>query len=168
MLLPIPPPTHAPVGGGGVGGIVIAVPVEVAVEVVQHDARLHPSPAFLGVDLQQLVHVLTEVQHQAGVDALTCQARATAPGQDGDPVLGGHLNGGLHVVGIAGNHDTDGFHLVDAGIGAVEDSREVVETYVTRDALLQLLLEFSGVGLLRYGSCSHRVPPGTRWLWGRM
>ena len=49
---------------GWVRGIVIAVGVELAVEVVQYDAGLDPCPPFLGVHLQQLVHVLAEVEHQ--------------------------------------------------------------------------------------------------------
>ena len=128
------------VGGGGVGGVVVAVGVKLAVQVVEDDSRLDPCPALLGVDLQNLIHVLAEVQHQAGVDTLASEAGATAAWQDGDAVLGGDFNRSLHVVGIAGNHDTDGLHLVDGGVGAVEDPREVVETHVAGDASLQLLL----------------------------
>ena len=125
----------------------IAVGVELPVEVVQHDARLDPCPPFLGVHLQELVHVLAEVEHQAGVHALTGKAGATAAGEDGDAVLGGDFDGGLHVVGVAWDNHADGLHLVDAGIGAVEDAREVVEPHIASNALLEFVLECCGIGV---------------------
>ena len=106
--------------------------------------RAHPSSAFTS---KQLVHVLAEVEHQAGVDALTGKAGATAAGEDGDAVLGGDFDGGLHVVGVAGNYHADRLHLVDGGIGAVEDAREVVEPHIASDALLEFVLECRGIGV---------------------
>ena len=51
-------------------------------QVVEHDARLDPRPAFLGVDLQHAVEVLRAVQHDRDVAALPGEAscRRRGPG----------------------------------------------------------------------------------------
>ena len=53
-----------PVGGGQLGGKEEAVRAERGVELVLHHAGLGTHPAFLGVDLQNAVHVPRQVHHQ--------------------------------------------------------------------------------------------------------
>src|SRR5579884_4448433 len=46
-------------------------------EMVQNDSRLHSGRAALGVDLQNLSHVLREIEDDRNVAALSSQRRAT-------------------------------------------------------------------------------------------
>ena len=113
---------------------------ELTVQLVQHDARLDPGPAFLPVDLDDLVQVLAEISDYGVVDRLARQAGAAGPGQHGHAVVAGHLHYSQNVVFVPGNHHTHRLHLVDAGIGAVEHSGKWVEAHLAGDALPQHLL----------------------------
>ena len=50
-----------PAGGGGVRGIHQPIGQQLTVQIIQHDARLDPSPLLFFVDLYDLVQVLAEV-----------------------------------------------------------------------------------------------------------
>ena len=69
-----------------------------------------------------------------------------APRQDGDALPVGEFDDGYDVVGITGRYDTDGLHLVDAGVGAVEGAGEIVEADFAGDASFELGGEVSGEG----------------------
>ena len=53
-----------PVGGGQLGGEEEAMRAKRGVELVLHHAGLGTHPAFLGIDLQNAVHVPRQVHHQ--------------------------------------------------------------------------------------------------------
>ncbi len=59
------------------------------VELIEHHARLHAGRAGLRVQLDDLVHVLAEVQHDARADRLPGEARAAAARDERDAGLGG-------------------------------------------------------------------------------
>ena len=134
---------HAgPIGRGGVGGILEAVSRQVTVQRVENNARLHLDPAFFAVKLHHLVHVFAEVHDDAVVDGLTGKTGTTAAGQHGYAIVPGDFHDGQDVFGIAGNDHAHGFHLVDAGIGAVEDPGEGVETHLAGHSFAQLFGQF--------------------------
>ena len=87
-----------------------------------------------------------EVEDDGVVDGLSGEAGAGAPGQDGDALPVGELDDGYDVVGITGRYDTDGLHLVDAGVGAVEGAGEIVEADFAGDASFEFGGEVSGEG----------------------
>ena len=115
-----------------------------AVEGVEDYAGLDTGPTFVGIDLDEGVHVLGEVEDNGVVDGLTGEAGAAAAGEDGDAGAAGDVDGGEDVVLVAGDDDADGFHLVDAGVGAVEDLREGVEADFAFDQLAEFLFQGAG------------------------
>ena len=90
-----------PVAGGDVGAEHQAEGFQVGVELVEDDAGLDPDEAAVAVDDADAVEVLGNVQHNAGADGLTGEARGRASGDDGDAQIGG-----------------DADHLGDIGRGA--------------------------------------------------
>ena len=58
------------IAAGGIGAELQAMRAQGSVQAVEHDARLHAHPAFLGVELQDLVHVAREVHDQRFADDL--------------------------------------------------------------------------------------------------
>ena len=109
-------------------------------------AGLHPCPTFVRVNLKEGVHVLGEVENYGVVDGLTGQAGSASPRQYGDAASTSHVNGREHVVPAPGDDDAHGFHLVDAGVGAVEHLGEGIEAHFAFDQLAQLLLQGLGLG----------------------
>ena len=116
------------VGRGGIGRVLQAVGAHLAGELVQDDAGLNASPLLFGVDLEDVVEVLAEVHDDGVVDGLAGQAGAAGAGQHGNALAGGELDDGLHVGSRAGNDNAHGLHLVDAGVGAVEQAGMRVKT----------------------------------------
>jgi hypothetical protein len=114
---------------------------DVMIQVVLHEPRLHAHPELLGVDLEHLVHVAREVEDEGVVDGLARQRRAAAPRQDRDLVLGGDLDRGAHVVGVARDHHADRLHLVHRGVGRVEETGGGVEPDVAADRLAEFAFE---------------------------
>src|SRR4051812_8738822 len=65
---------------------------------VEDQARLNARELFLLVDLENLVHVLAEVEHDRDVATLPCQACAASASEDGRADLATSGNGGDHVL----------------------------------------------------------------------
>ena len=60
-------------------------------------------PTFVGIDLQESVHVLGEVEDNGVIDGLTGETGAAAAGEDGYAEYGaGDVDGGEDVVLVAG------------------------------------------------------------------
>ena len=131
---------HArPVGGGGVGSVLQPVGTHLAGELIQDDAGLDAGPLLLGVHLQDVVQVLAEVHDDGVVDGLAGEAGAAGAGKHRDAFAGGEFHHGLHVGSRARNHHADRFHLVDAGVGAVEQAGMRIEADLAVHAAAQFV-----------------------------
>ena len=102
-----------------------------AVQVVQHDARLDPGPLLLLIDLDDLVQVLAEIGDDGVVHRLPGQAGPAGAGQHRHAALLGYFDHGQDVFHVPGDHHAHRLHLVDAGVGAVEHTGERVELHFT-------------------------------------
>ena len=110
------------VGGGRIRRILEAVGGDLTGQLFKDDAGLDARPLFLGIHLKDVVEVLAEVEDDGVVDGLAGQAGAAGTGQHGDALARAELHDGLDIRGVARDHDAHGFHLVDAGVGAVEQA----------------------------------------------
>jgi hypothetical protein len=103
------------------------VPLQLPVELVEHDARLDHADAGLFVDRQQLVAVLRPVDHDRLVAALPGQAGAAAPGERGHGQLAADRDRGDARSDGARDHDPDR-HLPEVGrVGRVGAAASRVE-----------------------------------------
>jgi hypothetical protein len=64
---------------------------------------------------RQVGHERGEIEHNAGGQTLTGEARAGATGDDGYLVLGGKENGTNDVIGVGGLDDEGGDDAINAG-----------------------------------------------------
>ncbi len=87
----------------------------------EHRAGLDGRRTGVRVDLQHLVHVPGEVQHQAGADGVAGDGGAAAARGDPDPVGRGdrHGGGGLLGLGVPGFDDRGRHDPVDRRVGGV-------------------------------------------------
>ena len=138
-------PKHAAdsclVGAGWIRSIHQIVLVQSIVDLAQRDARLNAHGVGLRVDREDLIHVAGEVKHQGVPYSLPSQAAAPAARQDRNSVPGGDLNRSSNLFIVAGESHADRHHLVDARIGAVEQTSHAVEVYFG-NCSAQLLDEF--------------------------
>ena len=116
------PPHRRAVAGGGVGAELQPMRAQVAVERIEDDAGLQSDPALLRVELHHAVQEPGSVDDQRLVDRLPGQAAAGRARQDRHPMAGGRLYGGVHVLFVTGDQHAVRHHLIDAGVGAVEDA----------------------------------------------
>ena len=102
-------------------------------QLVADDPGLHASSPSAGIELDDVVHVLGEVEHYRHVDALTGQAGPAAPGQDGGLVATAACQRGEHVVRVLGDDDADGYLTVDGCVVGVQVPAALVEPDLASD-----------------------------------
>ncbi len=122
-----------------------AVLLELAVEVVEHDAGLDHAGAALDVERQDAVQVLREIDHEAVIDGLAALRGAAAARGDLQPVVAGDRQRPQRLVHGPG-HDHAGRHdLVERGVGGVAAAAEAVEQDVAGHFRAQAPFERGGV-----------------------
>ena len=118
---------------------------QVVVQMILYDPRLNTHPLLFGVQLDHTAHVLGEVDVNSVSDGLARKACGSASRQDRDLVARGDPADRCYVLLMLGDHNTDRLNLPDAGIGAVEDLRVLVEADLALDFLAELIGEIGGV-----------------------
>ncbi len=116
------PAQAAVVLAGGVGREEGAVPGGLQIERGHHQPGLHPSPGAVGRHLEHAVHVAGEVDLDAGAYGSTGEAGAHAPPDQRDAVFRRILDQADDVPGVPGRDHAQGLHLVEAGVGRVEEA----------------------------------------------
>ena len=128
-------------GGREVGREAQAERSEFRVQIIKHQARLDPCPAFFRVDLEQTIEVLRRVEDQAGSNGLSGLRRAAATRGNRDLMAACNLDRPYHVVARARNHDAERLDLIDAGISRVESARDPIEPYLAGDGGAQVAFQ---------------------------
>ncbi len=105
---------------------------------VQDQAGLHGGGAGRGVQVQQAAHVAGEVQHHAPAGGLSRGGRAAAAGRDGHLVGAADLEGGGHVVAVAGGDDADGDAAVVGRVHGRQRPRRRPEVHVPAHGAAQV------------------------------
>src|ERR1700689_2740234 len=87
---------------------------------VQHDAGLNARIHLVGVQFENLVHVLGEIQYDGDVATLSCQASARAASQNWGAEFSTHGNGGNYILIVAGDYKANRDMAVVGGVRCVE------------------------------------------------
>jgi hypothetical protein len=77
-------------------------------ESVQHNSRLNPRNFFVGIDLEDPVHVLREIENDRDITALPGETSSGTASQDGSTVLPARSNRRNHVFDVPRDHQSDG------------------------------------------------------------
>jgi hypothetical protein len=137
--------------GDGVGGVHEAVLLDRGAEVVVDDTGLDACPTLFGVDLDDVAHVLGEIDDDGVVGGLACEAGAATARHDGHAEFFGGTDNGLDVIGVAGDGDADGDHLVHGGVGGVQESVVAVHADLTGDLAAQAFCDGADLGFGEVG-----------------
>src|SRR5437762_8986310 len=108
---------------------------------IQYDAGLDASMPLLRVQLQNLVHVLAEVEHNRDVAALPGEAGPGSARQYRRADLPARTQGRRNVLQISRYHQPDRHLPVVRGIRGVKRAAAVVEANLTANCSLQFGFE---------------------------
>ena len=127
---------------------------QLPVELVEHDAGLHDAGAVDLVDLDQLLQVLAEIDHQRTADRLAGLRGAAAARQQRHALLARNRQRRAHVVVGARHHHAQRLDLVVRRVRGVAPAREAVEQHLALQLAAQALGEPMGDGIC-FGDYSH-------------
>ena len=132
---------HSTDGGVGRGRdvhrVVPAGALQLAIQLVEHDAGLHRRGPRGGVDLQHLVHVATGVHHQRLAQGLSVLRASAAARDDREAFFAGDGDGGFDILDAFRKGHSDGLDLVDGRVRRVAATVEGVEEDVAAQRLPQ-------------------------------
>src|SRR5579864_5341887 len=87
---------------------------ELYIQLVQDDSRLNAHPAFLGIQLQNLVVVFRQVHDEAFADHLSSLRSTAAPHRIGAVKPSTNLNDANYVLAVFWYHDSERLDLINA------------------------------------------------------
>ncbi|MCG3189048.1 MAG: hypothetical protein LKCHEGNO_01291 [Burkholderiaceae bacterium] len=124
-----------------------AVPRELRVQRVEHEAGLHARGARVDVEREHAAQVFAAIDHQAGAHGLAALAGARAARQHRHPQFTGDLDRVAHVGVVGGDEHAHRHHLVDRRVGGVAAARGGVEPHLAARVRAQLACQLdAGVG----------------------
>ena len=126
-LLPTMPPRVQRLCEAGSGPKVRLCFSAAARKMVKNNPGLDTRDAAIRIKLDNLCHVLREVEHDGDVAALPGQRSPSAAAEHRRAVLAANGDGGDYIVGIFGKDNADGDLAVVGTVGGVEGSAAVVE-----------------------------------------
>src|SRR6185437_6301510 len=131
--------------GGGIRSEGQVVFFRRVAELVEHNSRLHAGDASDGINLQNLRHVLGEIQNNGCVAALASQRSSRAAAKQRSAVLAADGDGGNYGVIIAGENHSDGDLPVAGTIGAIKRAAAAIETHFSAKIAAESGFESGGI-----------------------
>ena len=145
-IIPDHPSERAAAMGGRIGTEGEMVFLGFISQRVQDDAGLNSGESPVRVDLQDLVHVLGEVQDHRDIAALPGQTRAGPSRQDRSAVFPARGHRGDHILFVTRNDKTDGNLAVVRAVRRIQGAAATIEAHFTFHHSLQFVLQ---LGCLR-------------------
>src|SRR5947209_16372332 len=96
-------------------------------QMVENYTGLHPSDAARWIDLQNLRHILGEIQHDSNIAALPGKRSSAAAAEDGRAEFPRQRNSRDHIISVAGQHDSDRYLTIIRPVSGVQRAAARVE-----------------------------------------
>ena len=90
---------------------------QLAIQLIQHDARLNPHGLGCGIQSNHLIEIRAVIYNQSPPHRLATLRSPRASGQDRHFFIGCDLDGRNNVFSRSGHHNTKRFNLIRRGIG---------------------------------------------------
>ena len=116
-------------------------------QMVENYTGLHPSDAARWIDLQNLRHVLGEIQHDSNIAALPGKRSSAAAAEDGRAEFPRQRNSRDHIISVAGQHDSDWHLTIIRPVSGVERAAARVEAHFAAKMPAQCRFEPSRIYL---------------------
>ena len=108
---------------------------------IEHHAWLDTGKPPAGIDLEDLIHVLGEVQHDGDIAALSRKARARPSSQHRGIEFPARRHCRNHVFRIARDHEANRNLAVIRPVRRVEGAAPAIETHLAPQRALQLAFQ---------------------------
>src|ERR1700720_4400787 len=108
---------------------------------VEDHAGLDAGGFARGIELENLVHIFTEIENDGNVATLAGKTGARTTGEDGRSELAARRRGGDYVGVIARDYEADGNVAIIGGVGGVEGAGAGVEADFAAHGAPQLAFE---------------------------
>ena len=127
-LLPIMPPRVQRSWDGRIGPEGQMMFFGSVAEMIEHHSGLDPGNAPRRIDLQDVAHVLREIQDHGNVAALAGKRGAASAAEDGRAILARQRDCGDDVIDIARQNYADRNLAIVGAVGGVQGAAAGVET----------------------------------------
>jgi hypothetical protein len=114
-------------------------------EVVEDDSGLHAGEAAIWVDLEDVAHVLREIENHRDVAALSGQRRTASATEKRRAEFAANRDRGDNVVRIARQHYADRDLAVIRAVSGVESAARIVEADVSANISAQGFVQPQGI-----------------------
>ena len=106
-------------------------------QVIEDHARLNPSHPLLRVKLQDVRHVLREVDDDGNIAALARQRGSAASAKDGRSKFPGQGHRRQHIFHIAGKHNSKRDLAIIRTVGGVQGAAAVIKAHFATNVSAQ-------------------------------
>jgi len=96
-------------------------------EVIENHPGLHTGDASLGIDLNNISHVLGEIEDDGDVAALSGERSASATAKKGSAEFAADRDGSAHIVGVVRQNHPDRDLAIVGAVGCIQGPAAVVE-----------------------------------------
>src|SRR3984885_3336999 len=123
--------------GGGVGREGQVMLLGGGADVVEDYSRLHAGNPALGIDLEDIRHVLREIEDDRHVAALAGQGSSAAASEERSVMVAAEGDGGEHVFFVARNDYADRDLAIVGAVGRVERASAGVEADLSAEMAVE-------------------------------
>jgi len=113
------------------------VRLELAIEVIEHDAGLDDAASARHIEIEDTVEIFRAVDHEGMVDGLAALRRSTPARQHRHALRPRQRDGALGLRNGPWRHHADRHHLVMRSVGGVAAPCEAIEPHVAADLGLE-------------------------------
>ena len=106
-------------------------------EMVENDSGLHACDSARRIDLEDLRHVLREIENDGDIAALPGERSSSTAAEQWRAELAAESDCSENVVGVARKHNSDRDLTIVRSVGRIKSTALIVETDVTAEILAQ-------------------------------
>ena len=133
---------------------------QLAIELIEHDARLDHAAAIDGIDLEHIVEMARAVDHDRCVDGLSGLRGAAAARRHRHALGAANRDRAVRFRDRARGHDTERHDLIMRGVGGIAPTREHIETHLAGLFGLEAAFEYGSQNGRHFHSDSNALQPG--------
>src|SRR5690349_2549802 len=115
-------------------------------QVIENDPRLHASDATCGIDLEDVGHVLREIEDDCDVAALPGKRGSSAAAKKWGAEFAAKRDCGENIVGVAREHYANRDLAIVGAVSRIESAALVVEADVPTKVFTQGFSQSQGIG----------------------
>src|SRR5437763_12330112 len=107
-------------------------------QMVENDSGLNAGDAALGIELENLCHVLGKIEYNGHIAALSGERSSSAAAKHRRGVFAADGNGGDNIICIPGDDDADWHLAIVGGVCCVKRAAAIIEAHLAADVAAKI------------------------------